>query len=65
MDDKKREALKSLGWTAEILDALERTPEHEAVDRMFKDRAENALSAEGWSALEFLAANPPAFQQPN
>jgi hypothetical protein len=58
MDEATRKTLESLGWTAEILDALKQTPEHRAVDRMFQDRAENALLARGCSALEFLAANP-------
>lgn len=58
MDDEKRKVLEMLGWTPELLDALAKTPEHEATDKMFIDRAERALSAMGHSALGFLAANP-------
>jgi hypothetical protein len=58
MDDEKRKTLASLGWTPEMLEALKRTTEHDAVDRMFYDRAQDALSAAGRSALELVAANP-------
>jgi hypothetical protein len=58
MNVEKRKMLESLGWTAEMLDSLERTAHHESVDRMFEDRTEKALSAAGYSALNFLAANP-------
>jgi hypothetical protein len=58
MDEAKRKTLESLGWTPEMLNALNQTPEHKAVDRMFQDRAEKALAAAGCTALEFLAANP-------
>ena len=58
MDNEKRKTLESLGWSPEMLDALKRTPDHASVDRTFQDRAQKALSAAGYSALEVLVANP-------
>lgn len=49
--------------TAELMKAarlLVDTPEHRAVNQMFRDRAKRALSELGCSALEFAAQNPGA-----
>src|SRR5207302_846348 len=46
--------------TSEILKAMEMTPAIQSVDRMFLEGAKKALTAVGYSALGFLAANPGA-----
>ena len=58
MDEEGLEFLRSIGYTDEILKYLEWTPEHEAVNQMFRRNAERALSEAGVTALEWLAANP-------
>jgi len=50
--------LESLGYTPEILESLKPTPAKEAVAQSFLQKACNALADAGYSALEFLAANP-------
>jgi hypothetical protein len=57
MDDIERKMLES-GWTPELLAMVKRPPEMTPTDLMFLNRAKEALQQAGYSALDFLAANP-------
>jgi hypothetical protein len=58
MDENERKTLESLGWTPELIESLKATAATEALDAAFLAWTKNALCAAGYSALEFLAANP-------
>jgi hypothetical protein len=60
MHQKYWKALESSGLPPGVIENLKRAPRLNEVDRMFCDSAEKALAAAGYSALEFLAANPGA-----
>ena len=49
MDEREKELIAPF---------LKKTPEKEAVERMFLDRAKSALEDAGYSAFEFLVASP-------
>ena len=55
IDEEERNMLEKAGWPPEILALLKRTPEIDAVDQMFIDRARAALASAGCRALDFLA----------